>query len=202
MNAPTPRVLEFEKRFCLTSDQITHLKGLGQHDRDITLTDELWDTNDFELTKQGLCLRRRNGDWELKVPLPQDSQDMSCREELTDETAIAQALAPEGESCTDLNQVLATRGIVHQGTAIGVRSNYSLGNMTFDFANFTFEDTPVAIEPYNNIVEIEIVIASEEEGDPTEKIRAFADEHGLPWERVKGKFPYMISKIKAARKHA
>lgn len=194
-----PRLLEFEKRFCLSDQQIEKLKALGEYSKEAITNDELWDTQNFDLTKTDRCLRRRNGQWELKVPLPQDTKIMSCREEITDTKTIAQVLDLKGNT-ENLEEALGKSGIVYHGTAVGERSYYKRGNMTFDFAEFTFEGTAVSLEPYRNIVEIEVVLSSEEQEDPTDQIKAFANEHGLPWERVKGKFPYMIKAIKAARK--
>lgn len=63
-------MIEIERKFVFTDNTIAQLLKAGARlVKEMELTDEYYDTDDFKMTLADFWLRRRNGKWQLKCPV-------------------------------------------------------------------------------------------------------------------------------------
>jgi predicted adenylyl cyclase CyaB len=174
-------MIEVEKKFSLSADEINKLTAGSQFLGEKTFTDEYYDTEDFLLTAQDKWLRLRDGKWELKLTMNKgqaaNKRKMDQYEELETEEGIKEALNIKSKK--PLSSALAELGYKPFCKITTTRKKYKKGEFTIDLDQVDFG---------YNIGEIELMV--EDHGQMQEaldKITEFAGKNNLSLLPVRGK---------------
>jgi predicted adenylyl cyclase CyaB len=174
-------MIEVEKKFSLSADEINKLTAGSQFLGEKTFTDEYYDTEDFLLTAQDKWLRLRDGKWELKLTMNKgqaaNKRKMDQYEELETEEGIKEALNIKSKK--PLSLALAELGYKPFCKITTTRKKYKKGEFTIDLDQVDFG---------YNIGEIELMV--EDHGQMQEaldKITEFAGKNNLSLLPVRGK---------------
>ena len=181
-------MIEVEKRFILQAGERSRLLKGAEPVSEHEINDVYFDNKDFFLTKQDKWLRNRNGEFELKVRIhkePQHKRLVDRFNEITDEEAIRRELVlPPGKTLAD---DLEARGFVPFATITTIRKKYKKGDFVIDVDS--------VVETGYDVGEVELLVDTEEESeDAMKRILAFAEEHGLNIEPVRGKITEFIKR--------
>ncbi|MEK7138380.1 MAG: CYTH domain-containing protein [Patescibacteria group bacterium] len=85
-------MIEVEKKFSLTPDQMKRIEESAEFVKEVINTDIYYDTPNYDLMRKNHHLRIRNGEWELKVPIGKKNSANTVFEELTDVDEIFKQL--------------------------------------------------------------------------------------------------------------
>jgi len=126
-----------------------------------TFTDIYYDADDFRLTTKDYWLRRRDGKWELKVPLGQTIQKKETDQyrELENEEEIKKTIGASWDLLKPFAKIITTRESYQKGEF----------HLDFDEMDFGFET-----------FEAELMVNDEKDASTAEKkIMDFAREYGI-----------------------
>lgn len=174
-------MIEVEKKFSPGKAQIEGLTRGADFLMTKIFTDIYFDTSDYSLTRKDIWLRKRAGQYELKVSM-NEGVSMSQRQadkykELETETEIKDALGIPQEKT--LGTALEEAGFEPFCSITTTRTEYKIGDFKIDinFMDFGYK-----------IVEIELMVGSEDQRSvAAESILAFAKNRGLETGYVMGK---------------
>jgi|SRR3989344_5488169 len=181
-------MIEVEKKFLLSKDDLARLIKSARFIRRQTFHDVYYDTVDYALTTKDTWLRSRNNIFELKVPL--------IREQYT-------------KRVTDQYRELETEDLIRSELKIPRKkiliedlreAGYSpFAEITTNRAKYTKEGFIIDIDDIDfgyEIAEIELMVDTQEEIDyATRRIVDFAREHKLKTAPVRGKVvEYLVRK--------
>ena len=168
---PSP-MIEVEKKFILSDSDVDRLTEGVPLLSERSFTDVYYDDAIFSLTIKDRWLRRRDGKWELKMPLHDGADRLADQyDEITDVAKIWAALGvPDGKGYTPFVSIITSRRKYKTGSFV-------LDLDAVDFGTFVY-----------HIFEIELLVneKSEIEG-AIQKILAFAKEKNLTIAPVRGK---------------
>lgn len=180
-------MIEIEKKFKLTSEDIALLTKNGILLGEKQITDTYYDNARYDLTRGDMWLRERNGQFELKVPLGGKKKGIYTYEELEDEDSIRKVLnLPPDHSFTD---TLTTTGYSPFCTCKTTRTKYKIGEFGLDIDVADFGDLTYELAEIELMVEDRTGMAEAER-----KILAFAKDHGLSRGDVRGKIIEYIAR--------
>lgn len=163
-------MIEVEKKFILTDNQLKAITKLAKFVRQMEFTDVYFDTRDRWLTLHDKWLRRRGDRFELKVPIPGVRQSMNVYREIENPRAIARELRLKSLR-EDVAENLAANGLRPFCTIASRRTFYRYRGFTIDIARMDFGYT---------IGEIEKIVRAEKNiPRATEEILALAVRLGL-----------------------
>ena len=173
-------MIEVEKKFLLTEEEIEKLLLDAVFLEEIELEDVYYDKESLELIKADKYLRKRNGKYEFKIPVGvREEFDVDRYFELEDEDSILKELNLEGGS---IEKEMSKVGLVPLATIRSVRRKYKHGDFGIDIDKTDFG---------YSIVEIEVMIPEEESTiNASHRIVDFALSIGLevaPEDDVRGK---------------
>ncbi len=168
-------MIEVEKKFVLSEEEIQGLVKGSRFVGEVELDDVYYDTPDFALMKQDRYLRRRNGQFELKVStaLVIDAPTTHYRE-LTNKGEIREELGL-GEG--DFEWMVERAGYKPIVSIKTLRKKYKEGdfNIDIDSADFGHE-----------VAEVELMVEKEEDVQGAiGRIKQFAFSKGL-WDKSEG----------------
>ncbi len=162
-------MIEVEKKFKPTTEQLNALLKGARSDGFKEHTDYYYDTPDFDFTKKGCRLRKRNDTWELKIKKqnPENTEN-SYYEEIEDVPRILEHLNfPEG---ADL-EVLVSEYMKELCIIKTKRFKYHKKGFIIDIDETDFGHT---------VCEIELKVKNEKKINTAEqKIIKFAKHYGL-----------------------
>ena len=191
------KMIEIERKFRVTDAGDTSKKILnagGTYNGVVTLSDSYFDTENYCLTKRDFWLRRRNDQWELKMP-PKTREDKStCTqyEEVTSEEDIVSEVAAILSNPADQNsdEIVNGNNEIHElkdvqtlvkkfsltpfAEFVTSRKNYRINDeisVTIDEADFGFQ-----------VGEIEMIVHSNDPdvvNDSVAKIDGVAQNLGM-----------------------
>lgn len=165
-------MIEVEKKFLPSEEVVQRLTQGAEFLGEKVLTDIYYDGNNYSLTTQDIWLRRRNGTFELKLPLQEankTTRTLDKYEELDTEEAIREALdiPVKGSLAEDLEAA----GFESFCTIVTTRQEYRIGEFIIDLNHMDFG---------YSIGEIEMLVSTQGEMEAAEgKILAFARKHGI-----------------------
>lgn len=173
-------MIEVEKKFILDEEATNKLIGGATFLKEINHIDTYYDTKEHFLTTQDIWLRRRNGKFELKIPLNQgeskSKRTLDRYEEIDDEDQIQSKLKiPKNKSLTE---DLKNASFSPFATITTARRKYRKGEFVIDIDSADFGYT---------IVEVELMVEEYNIKEATKKILEFARKHGLKIAPVRGK---------------
>lgn len=184
--------LEIEKKFILTPVQKEKLLEDAEFISEKNFTDAYYDNKEFSLALNDMWLRKRDGEFNLKIPMRQKEGEMINKyQELDGEMAIREIFAIPVVS--DFETDLASLG--HGPFCIfkTVRKKYSKDGFVIDLDKAYFEDKEGKWE--YELAEIELVVSNEDEMEQAEKkIYEFASRFDLEIKHVNGKLLQFIKK--------
>ena len=176
MNIENQKVeIEVESKFTSERQNLAELLGRAEKIKDDKIIDEFADTEKFDLIKNKLRLRRRNGEWQLKVGM----RNNLTPEGIKSYQEIAGDMAVESEL-----QRLIGMGIKDMRVFAEIhkfREKFSLGEFGIDLDRADYKLSEYQVN------EIELIVGSEAEKPQAEdKIRQFALENNLLLGDVRG----------------
>lgn len=173
-------MIEIEKKFKLTSEDIARMTANGVLLGEKQITDTYYDNTTYDLTRGDMWLRERNGQFELKLPLGGKKSNVQTYDELEDDDSIRKALTLTSDQ--PLIDALKAAGYSTFCTCKTTRTKYKIGEFGLDvdvadFGDFTYE-----------LAEIELMAENKEAIPEAEsKILEFAKQHGLSTGEIRGK---------------
>lgn len=173
-------MIEVEKNFDLKPGQREQLTAGAKLIGHKVMTDSYYDSADFSLTRRDYWLRRRNNQWELKVPFnsaPVGDRATDRYHELETEPEIIAALNLPSDK--PLEQSLAEAGYAPFVTIITNRDSYQQGDWHLDFDEMDFGFVTF---------EAELMVPTESDVPAAEaRIAQFAEVNQLDGTRARGK---------------
>jgi adenylate cyclase class IV len=182
-------MIEVEIKVHVTDEQACRLIAGAKLVSCVSFVDTYYDSADFKLTTNGLWLRQRDQQFELKIPATKDGSFHIHKNipmhEITDEKEIMHILGlPQTDS---LPVALANAGYSALYRFTNIRRAYIKDGFTIDFDRADFGDLVYCL------CEVEIVVES---SDQTEQALAtlyeFIAKFGISPERVEGKLGYYM----------
>lgn len=172
-------MIEVEKKLKITPEQEKNLIAGAEFSEEQKLLNSYYDNKEYFLTKKDLWLRDRNGRFEMKTPIA--ANHTGQYEELENDDEIKKAINfPEK---TDLRQELEKRGYSPFYSCLTIRRKYKKEGFTIDL-DLTYFDEKTTYE----IAEIELLVNKKEEAaEAIVKIKNFAAQNGIPYDRARGK---------------
>lgn len=170
-------MIEVEKKFLLTSMQQDALLDSAQELGEKTVKDEYFDTAEYRLTINNLWFRKRNNNYELKVPLRSHDKALFAANRFHELTTIE-------EICQELNlneeagfeSELSRTSIKNFMTCYTNRKSYTKQGFHIDIDSATYPDSTFTYA----IAEIELLVDNESEADEAEhRIINFAKNFNL-----------------------
>ena len=177
------KMIEIERKFVFTNNTVAQLLNAGARlVKEIELTDEYYDTDDFKMTLADFWLRRRNEKWQLKCPVAGHSSNAgsllygSVYREVDDIDEILELLRPLLKATSTL-------------TDNGILANYLRLNICSVFATICTHRMSYELDGFNvdldctdsgyQIGEIEVMVPDESHIKEAEKrIKLFAEKMG------------------------
>lgn len=173
-------MIEVEKKFLLTSDEVARLTQNATFLVEWTFRDTYYDTADFSLSKSDKWLRSRDGKFELKVAVSSLGKKADQYDEITDEVKIREALqlSPGNNFSNDLKQ----NGIVPFCSFSTTRKKYKDDPFIIDLDLVDFTSFKYSIG------EIELMVESKHDiENAVQQILHYAKEKDLKITPVRGK---------------
>jgi len=188
-------MIEVEKKFKITKEDEKRLIDGADFLGIKKIEDTYYDSKDYSLTKQGKWLRRRDGEFEIKLPLGDGAGGFDQYDEIKGADAVAPLIGIEPRA--DLEQALLEKGYVPFIHLITTRSKYKRGDFSIDidfvdFGDFAFE-----------IAEIELLIEDQNAmSGAVARIAAFAGKNELAVSPVRGKVVEFLYRKRPDHYHA
>lgn len=174
-------MIEVEKKFKLTPEDIERLTDGAEFINEKTFTDIYFDTADYSLTTKDYWLRCRDGKYELKIPLNDgkmsQDRDLDQYKELETEEEIRKVLdIKENKS---FEEDLKDNGYIPFCTITTTRKKYKKNKFIIDLDTLDFG---------YSIGEIELMVEDESKIEEAhDEIMNFAKENNLEIAPVRGK---------------
>lgn len=168
-------MIEIESKFDAEKINLQEMLKRAKHVKSERILDEYADTADFALVRNKLRLRRRNGEWQLKIGMKNNltPEGIKSYEEVEGEEKVACSL----EEITKKNlREMQTFAEIRK-----FRQKFLLGEfiIDLDIANFG----PSVYE----VKELELLVEEENQrAEAEEKIRRFAEENKLVLGKPRG----------------
>lgn len=163
-------MIEVEKKFSLTPEQEKTLIYGAEFLGEKVNIDLGYDDEDFSLTTKDIWLRKRNGKFELKIPMNAvlESRVSDQYEEIEGENAILKYF---GSRSTSLEDFLVEKKYQPLFTIVTTRRMYKKGGFNVDLDQMDFG---------YNVAEIERMVEKKEDiSKATDEIIQFAKDHGI-----------------------
>ncbi|MCL5411645.1 MAG: CYTH domain-containing protein [Patescibacteria group bacterium] len=181
-------MIEVEKKLLLTETETEKLIQGASFLGEKTFTDAYYDNENYDLTRNDLWLRTRDGRFELKVPL---NEGKSAHERILDryrefetDEEIRKELGITGRQT--LEQDLRAQGYFPFSTIMTNRKKYKQGNFGIDLDVMDFG---------YKVVEIELMVEDDSQMEKAaEEIMDFAKENGFEIPSVGGKVVEFLSR--------
>lgn len=182
-------MIEVEIKVHVTQAQANLLIKDAQLRSQTSFVDAYYDSEDFRLTTNGMWLRQRNNQFELKMPATKDGSFHIGKNipmhEITDEKKIRNLLDLPIER--PLVEALASAGYVVLYRFTNTRQTYIKDGFHIDFDRADFGDLIYCL------CEVETIVESPDQTDQAlESLYAFVKQHGISTERAEGKLGYYI----------
>lgn len=168
-------MIEVEQKFTLSPEQeISLLEGAVLDYKKVNV-DEFFDLPDWKLSLQDVWLRKRNGNWELKVGRRLKEGLATVYDELESDDLIASWLNLPGEH---LEKEITGAGYACYARIEKSRRSYTREGfrIDIDLCDFGYGNT-----------EIELLVEQGQEAEAQDRIAVFAKRIGLTSEPVQGK---------------
>lgn len=173
-------MIEVEKKFNLSGEEISRLTQDAEYLGERVYTDTYIDTPDYFLTRNDIWLRSRDGKFELKLPM-KGSEASNGRldqfREIDTEREIMELM--QLNPCGTLQETLEANGYVPFAIINTVRKKYQKGDFIIDLDGTDFG---------YNIGEIERMVDDPSQmEDAVQQILDFSQVHSLTIAPVRGK---------------
>lgn len=177
------KMIEIERKFVFTDNTIAQLLTAGARlVKEMELTDEYYDTDDFKMTLADFWLRRRNGKWQLKCPVAGHSSDAgshaygSVYREVDDTDEILELLRPllnATFTSTNNKNLVNYLGLSRCGIFAAINTR----RRSYDLDGFNV-DLDCTDSGYQ-IGEVEVMVPDESHiPEANRRIKSFAEEMG------------------------
>lgn len=184
-------MIEIEKKFLFSKQQIKEIAEKFEFFGEEIIVDLYYDTKKYDLTKNDIWLRKRNGVFQLKIPVrsENDKEHFNKYQEIEGEEKIRQifSVAPIGSFEQDINRF----GYEVFCNCKTVRKKYKKNNISIDLDEVFLDDFSYAIG------EVEIMVEKKVDMEKAVgEIKKFAKENKLEIAPVRGKVIEYLKKKK------
>ncbi|HCB56147.1 MAG: hypothetical protein UU08_C0032G0004 [Candidatus Uhrbacteria bacterium GW2011_GWE2_40_58] len=182
-------MIEIEKKFRLTPEVEKSLLKTATFLHTFINHDIYFDNQTYDLTRHGIWFRKRNEQFELKMPLHQIGQKnvVTQYEELETEDAIRLALKLNPN--LSFEEALKEKKYFSFASYTNTRQRYKDGPFSLDFESCDFGDG----DPYR-LVEIELIVSEAEKEQGVQKIIAYAQSKKMELVDINGKLPMYLKR--------
>lgn len=182
-------MIEVEIKVRVTDQQTRNLIEGAQPVAQSSFVDTYYDSADFKLTMNGLWLRQRDQQFELKLPATKDGNFHIGKNipmhEITDEQEIGSILGLCGHG--PLSEQLAAAGYTVLYKFSNTRQTFIKDGFTIDFDHADFGDLVYSV------CEVEMLVESTDQTEEAlESLYAFVRQYDIPTERAEGKLGYYM----------
>lgn len=171
-------MIEVEKKFLLDGAERERLLEGAKFVSEYSFTDTYFDDKNYSLTSKDIWLRKRDGKWELKIPLHKGADRL-------------------GDQYRELDTEEEIRGLINIeayspfSTFMTIRKKYQKGDFIIDLDFVDFGDFKYEIG------EIELIVEDESKSaEALDKILNFAKENGLKITHVRGKLMEYLKRMR------
>ena len=172
-------MFEIEKSFEVQEEKLKKLLQEAEFVGQKVFTDVYYDTDTYDLTSKNIWLRKREGSFELKIPIGKMT-DTDRYEEIENEQKIKAFLDLHNEII--LADLLTQNGYKSFAKLTTTRKKYKHGDFNIDIDNAEFDDGYKFCG-----MEIELMVKDESKAEEaSQKITQFAKIYGLK-QSYKGK---------------
>ncbi len=179
-------MFEVEKKFKLNDEEEKGLLEGAEFVSEKIFTDAYYDTADFTLSKNNIWLRKRDDDFQLKLPVFQKEQMQTTGfQEIEGEDKIREifAIPPVLDFETDIRAF----GYEIFCDLVTTRRKYQKEGFEIDLDQ-TISDFPSEKDFSYRVVEIELMVEDKAEiFSASERIEEFAKKNQLKVEKIRGK---------------
>lgn len=170
-------MIEVEKKLLLKPEEIEELLKGADFIKEVINDDTYFDTKDFELIKKDIWLRKRNREFEIKLPMvdPTEEREIDRYREIEGEEEVKDYLGFKED--LPLERILFQKGYLEVVKIKTARKKYQDGEFTVDV-----DSTDYGF----NVVEVELLVEEEEVDKAADKIMEFISSKGVGGERAKG----------------
>ncbi len=130
-------MIEVEKKFFTSKPLYDFVYQQCEFEGERVIEDVYYDTPDFNLMLANTWLRNRNGAWELKVPTPDFSPEVTSYEELEDAPSICRHVGIPGSTLSF--DILKEYGYVPVVEFQSTRKKFRHGEFLIDIDETTFD---------------------------------------------------------------
>lgn len=179
---------EFEKKFILTDEQKEKLLEDAEFLGEKIFTDTYFDNADFSLALSDMWLKKRDDEFNLKIPMRQkEGETINKYHEVDGEMAIREVFAIP--KVLDFEKDLQSFGHKPFCVLKTTRKKFFKNGFTIDLDESDFGDWKY------RLVEIRLVVNRKDEmNEAEEKIYDFARKHGLETKHIDGKLSEFIKR--------
>jgi len=171
-------MIEVEKKFSLTEEQLARLTKDALFLHQQKFTDIYFDNSTFDIGKRNFWFRKRGDNFELKVPTGVQAVAMNVFREVSDLREIAALLSMKQHS-DDFEENIYLNGFEKLAEIVTTRRKYKLGDYTIDADEADFG---------HRVCEIERMVDREDQiEEAQEKIFELARSFGLEIKPTHGK---------------
>lgn len=168
-------LIEVESKFQTDRSNLSRLLSEAERVKAEEITDEFADTKDFDLVRNKLRLRRRNGEWQLKIGMRNNltADGIKSYQEVEGDNVVNEALLKlVGKNLNEMEVFAVIEKFREKYSVMGF-------GIDLDRANYRLSEYQVN--------EIELMVESEaEKALAEERIRQFASEQNLILGEVRG----------------
>ena len=184
-------MIEIEKKFHLTPEQEKKLLEHATFVKEVVNHDTYYDNETYDLTKNGLWFRKRNGRFELKVPLHKVGVKnvVTQQEELEDKQSIRDYLSLDTQ--LDFESAIKSKGYKSFVTYQTTRRRYKEGSFSIDLDSCDYGDG----DPYL-VAEIELMVEESGKEAGVKMIMDFISSKAVETGHARGKLPTYISRYR------
>lgn len=171
-------MIEVEKKFAITPEQIKKIESTAKFVKEVALTDIYYDTLDYSLLKKDWWFRNRDGRFEIKIPPENKPGLINIYEEIADPEEIVKRLGIKKLS-DDFEENLKLNGFQVLVKLVTKRRKFKIEDFVIDIDEVDYGYT---------ICEIERMVENESEVEKaTQEIFELAKSLGFEIKLVRGK---------------
>ena len=171
-------MIEVEKKFSLTPEQIRKIESTAEFVGEVKNTDIYYDTPDYRLVKKDWWFRNRDGKFEIKISPENKSALINVYEEIADPEKIIQRLNLKKLS-DDFEESLKLNGFQILVKLVTKRRKFKIKDFNIDIDEVDYGYT---------LCEIEKMVENESEIEKaTQEVFKLAESLGLEIKKVRGK---------------
>lgn len=176
--------IEIEIKFHFTKEDVENIAKFATFISKDSFTDSYFDTKDYMLTKNNFWLRKREENFELKIPTPNSSKNgIFSYQEITNFSSLEYEISQVLQIKKSLRELIKEEILLPYCTFTSYRKKYKYNEFTFDFDETDFGFS---------IGELEIIVTEDSLKQGQEKLENYFNSLNLKKSKSIGKLVEFI----------